>query len=146
MVALEDNKNMLNNLIFAKRKSLFEKALNNDEVLDEAIVFIEDTKEIWNHGTYFGDIPAVNHGTSNTTFELTPNVYHKWDTVADLTLTLANAPEDTYNEYMFQFTSGDTATTLSVPNTIQWVMQPNILSNRTYQCSIVNNIGVLVIV
>jgi hypothetical protein len=22
--------------------------------LDEAIVFIEDTKEIWNHGTYFG--------------------------------------------------------------------------------------------
>jgi hypothetical protein len=29
---------------------LFEKALNNGEVLDEAIVFIKDTKEIWNHG------------------------------------------------------------------------------------------------
>lgn len=44
---------MLNNFIYAKEKSLFEEALSNGEVLDEAIVFIEDTKEIWNHGTYF---------------------------------------------------------------------------------------------
>lgn len=44
---------MLNNFIYAKQKSLFEEALNNGEVLDEAIVFIEDTREIWNHGTYF---------------------------------------------------------------------------------------------
>lgn len=44
---------MLENFIYAKQKSLFETALNNGEVLDEAIVFIEDTKEIWNHGTYF---------------------------------------------------------------------------------------------
>jgi hypothetical protein len=45
---------MLENFIYAKEKSLFEEVLNNGEVLDEAIVFIEDTKEIWNHGTYFG--------------------------------------------------------------------------------------------
>lgn len=45
---------MLNNFIYSKQKSLFEEKLNNGEVLDEAIVFIEDTKEIWNHGTYFG--------------------------------------------------------------------------------------------
>lgn len=44
---------MLNNFIYAKQKSLFEEALNNGEVSDESIVFIEDTKEIWNHGTYF---------------------------------------------------------------------------------------------
>lgn len=44
---------MLENFIYAKQKSLFEEALNNGEVLNEAIVFIEDTKEIWNHGTYF---------------------------------------------------------------------------------------------
>lgn len=44
---------MLNNFIYAKTKILFEEALNNDKVLDEAIVFIEDTKEIWTHGTYF---------------------------------------------------------------------------------------------
>jgi hypothetical protein len=44
---------MLEKFIYAKEKSLFETALNNGEVLNEAIVFIEDTKEIWNHGTYF---------------------------------------------------------------------------------------------
>ena len=44
---------MLNNFIYAKTKSLFENKLNAGEVLDEAIVFIEDTKEIWNHGSYF---------------------------------------------------------------------------------------------
>lgn len=93
-----------------------------------------------------GSIPVVNHGTSDTIFELTPNVFHKWDTVSELTLTLAEADENIYNEYMFQFTSGDTATTFSVPNTVQWVIQPNILSNRTYQCSILNNIGVFITV
>lgn len=45
---------MLNNFIYAKTKALFEEQLNKGNILDEAIVFIEDTKEIWNHGTYFG--------------------------------------------------------------------------------------------
>lgn len=44
---------MLNNFIYAKKKVAFERALDKGEVLDESIVFIEDTKEIWNHGTYF---------------------------------------------------------------------------------------------
>ena len=44
---------MLNNFIYAETKALFLDALNKNEILDEAIVFIEDTKEIWNHGTYF---------------------------------------------------------------------------------------------
>ena len=44
---------MLNNFIYAKSKALFEQQLEAGNVLDEAIVFIEDTKEIWNHGNYF---------------------------------------------------------------------------------------------
>lgn len=43
---------MLNNFIYAKSKAIFEERIA--EVPNEAIVFIEDTKEIWNHGTYFG--------------------------------------------------------------------------------------------
>lgn len=50
---------MLENFIYAKQKSLFEEALNNDEVLDEAIAFIEDTKEIWTHGSYFSNLNDV---------------------------------------------------------------------------------------
>ena len=60
---------MLNNFIYAKQKSLFEEALNNGEVLDEAIVFIEDTKEIWNHGTYF-DGSSVDLSSYNTKEEI----------------------------------------------------------------------------
>lgn len=45
---------MLNNFIYAKTKNLFLKELEAGNVSDEAIVFIEDTKEIWNHGAYFG--------------------------------------------------------------------------------------------
>ena len=44
---------MLNNFIYAQTKDLFLEALNAGNILDEAIVFIEDTKEIWNHGHYF---------------------------------------------------------------------------------------------
>jgi hypothetical protein len=43
----------MNNFIYAKKKSLFTKELEAGNVLDEAIAFIEDTKEIWTHGTYF---------------------------------------------------------------------------------------------
>lgn len=50
---------MLNNFIYAKTKDLFVEQLEAGNVLDEAIVFIEDTKEIWNHGTYF-DCSTLN--------------------------------------------------------------------------------------
>ena len=89
-------------------------------------------------------IPVTDHGTSDTSFALTPNVYHKWGTVTSLTLTLA-APSSTsvYNEYMFEFVSGTTATTLSLPSSVSWVAEPSIEAGKTYQCSIVNNIGVI---
>lgn len=44
---------MLNNFIYAQTKDLFVEALEAGNILDEAIVFIEDTKEIWTHGHYF---------------------------------------------------------------------------------------------
>lgn len=44
---------MLENFLYVKQKDLFIDALEAGEVLNEAVVFIEDTKEIWNHGTYF---------------------------------------------------------------------------------------------
>lgn len=88
---------------------------------------------------------VTNHGTSDTTFALTPNILHVWDTVTSLTLTLA-APADAtiVNEYMFQFTSGSTATTLSLPSTVTWDEDKGALtveSGYIYQVSILNNIA-----
>lgn len=89
--------------------------------------------------------PVNNHGTSDTTFALTPNIMHIWGTVASLTLTLATPTDATIvNEYMFEFTSGSTATTLSLPATVEWAESCGSLSveaSKTYQVSIVNNIG-----
>lgn len=87
---------------------------------------------------------VVNHGTSDTTFALTPNVLHVWGEVTALTLTLATPTDATIvNEYMFQFTSGTTATTLSLPSSVTWVAAPSINAGATYQVSIVNNLGVI---
>lgn len=89
--------------------------------------------------------PVVNHGTSDTTFAMTPNVLHIWGTVTSLTLTLATPTDSTIvNEYMFQFTSGTTATTLSLPSTVTWDEDKGTLtveSGYIYQVSILNNIA-----
>lgn len=78
------------------------------------------------------------------TMELKPNKFYKFGQVADLNLTLGT-PENEYiyNEYMFEFISGATSTTLTLPDTIKWLEQPSIETNKTYQCSILNNVGIL---
>jgi hypothetical protein len=40
-------------LIHFETREEFEIEVANGNILDNSIVFIEDTKEIWNHGTYF---------------------------------------------------------------------------------------------
>lgn len=91
-------------------------------------------------------MPVVNHGTGDTTFSLTPNVFHVWGTVSTLTLSLATGEVGYVQEYMFEFTSGSTATTLTLPSTLKWIngVEPSsIEAGKTYQVSIMNGIGVI---
>lgn len=62
-----------------------------------------------------GAYSEIDHGTGDITFALTPNTFHVWDEVSSLTLTLGTETSGVANEYLFQFTSGSTATTLSLP-------------------------------
>lgn len=79
-----------------------------------------------------------------TTQEIESNKFYKFGEVTELNLTLAEITDNTQlNEYMFEFISGSTATTLTLPNAIKWLETPSIESNKIYQCSIVDNIGVL---
>lgn len=90
--------------------------------------------------------PEVNHGTGDTTFTLTPNTFHVWDEVTSLTLNFGNETSGVANEYLFQFTSGSTATSLTLPNNIKWVngSAPTIAKNMIYQVSILKGLaGVL---
>ena len=80
---------------------------------------------------------------TETTVEIVPNVLNLWGEVTELDITLAEGKAGVVNEYMFQFTSGETATTLVLPADIKWVSAPNIQANKTYQVSIINNLGVI---
>ena len=95
-------------------------------------------------GTKSDKVLEVNHGTSDTTFTLTPNVFHKWGEVTSLTLTLGTGTSGEMNEYMFQFYSGNTPTTLTLPNSVIWVQPLTTQAGKTYQVSIVNNLAVYI--
>lgn len=80
-------------------------------------------------------LPFVSHGTSDTTFQLPPNELHTWGEVTSLALTLGAETSGVANGYWFSFDSGDTATTLSLPDTVKTdiVIEPNM----HYECLIV---------
>lgn len=86
-------------------------------------------------------IPEVNHGTSDTTFELTPNVMHIWGEVSSLTLTLPTDSNAYLDEFMFTFTSGSTPTNLGLPQTVDWARTLTVQANKTYQVTIVNGLA-----
>lgn len=87
--------------------------------------------------------PEVNHGTGDTTFTLTPNTFHVWDKVTSLTLNFGNETSGVANEYLFQFTSGSTATSLTLPDSIKWANDnvPTIGANMIYQVSVLRGLA-----
>ena len=100
------------------------------------------TSELTNDSGYVTATKVVEQSAS--TANIQPNVLNVWGEVESLDITLAEPTDNTIvNEYMAQFTSGATATTLTLPNTIKWMAAPNIQPNKTYQLSIINNLGVI---
>lgn len=82
---------------------------------------------------------------TETTLALTPNVYHQWGEVSslDLTFTPGSNP-DVVDEYVFQFTSpAQTPTVLTLPDTVKWIGDSEILTGLTYVVTVVNNLAVL---
>ena len=79
----------------------------------------------------------IDHGVSDTTFELTPNVVHKWGVVQSLTLTLPEDPKEKENQYRISFTAGANFS-LTLPLAIQWENGeiPVFEGGKTYEISI----------
>ena len=124
------------------------------EPLDEHYITAsgDGTKFLSNDGTYktisggsssggSGVYAEVNHGTSDTTFTLTPNTFHVWDEVSELTLTLGDETAGVANEFLFQFTSGSEPTVLTLPDNIKWTEELTIEPNRIYQVSILKGLA-----
>lgn len=90
-----------------------------------------------------GAYAEVNHGTSDTTFTLTPNTFHVWDEVDSLDLSFGSEISGVANEYLFQFTSGAIATTLTLPDNIKWANNnvPSISANTICQISVLKGLA-----
>jgi hypothetical protein len=99
----------------------------------------------WNSKISQPAYTLINQGTSNTNIALSPNTLYVWGTVSALTLTFGEEISGIANEYLFQFTCGTTATTLSLPTAVKWAggEAPTIEASKTYQVSILNNCATL---
>ena len=86
------------------------------------------------------DIPRQEMQNTDTTVTLDPNKLYVFPEMASLTVTLAE-PEDTnvVNEYHFFFTSGATATTLTLNNVLSGAY--SIEANMKYEVSILEGVA-----
>ena len=105
------------------------KTVNNESILGKGNIEI--------HSSY----KLVNHNAEDTTYTLTPNTLHVWGEVRSLSLSLGSGNNDIASEYVFQFTSGSTPTTLTLPSNIKWNKIPIINPNCVYQISILNGLA-----
>ena len=112
------------------------KTINGESVLGSGDITIGG-------GASSSAYPEVNHGTGDTTFTLTPNTFHVWDEVTSLTLNFGSETSGVANEYLFQFTSGPTATSLTLPDDIKWANDnaPTIEANMIYQVSVLRGLA-----
>lgn len=90
------------------------------------------------------DAPIEKIEPEVTQVVINPNKFYLFGEVTSLSIALGEAVEGRYNEYMFQFTSGSTATVLSMPSELKWQDDNELIpsENTVYQVSIVNNLAV----
>lgn len=89
------------------------------------------------------ELVTIEGGTPSTSLD--PGKYYKFGTCTTINITELNegTVPDYVSEYMFEFTSGDTPTVLTLPETVKWIGDSLVDNNKTYQVSIVNNIAVM---
>ena len=94
----------------------------------------------WTDAPVGGDTPRQQMQNTNTTVTLQPNILYVFPEMASLTVTLGT-PIDTNvaNEYHFFFTSGATATTLTLNDVLSDAY--SIEANMKYEVSILENVA-----
>lgn len=162
---------MLNNFIYAQSKALFEQQIDAGNILDEAIVFIEDTKEIWNHGTYFaGEGVNVNdfNNLQTEVSQIQTDKQNKWTNteLTGSTVTLSSMSENTFyynstaitaltissftssgearGSYKIAVKTSSSGMTISLPSSVYWANGaiPDIIEDTYYELSVERSCGV----
>lgn len=141
---------MLTNFIYAKSKAMFEERIA--KVPNDAIVFIEDTKEIWTHGTYFDCStldPNIIPNLQTEIAELRANVNDKADTngtypdmtvgTAEMAETLGGRPFINNAEFTFRATADKNNSVTDGMATITKLMGNSVVWNNPWQVNNYNN-------
>lgn len=92
------------------------------------------------------NVMRIEHvsGTSQS-LSIYPNIFYKFDDpLTSLNLTLSELDDSTIaQEYIVEFVSSSTPTTLTVPNTVNWIKNPEIKASKRYYITIVDNLGII---
>lgn len=96
------------------------------------------------------DLGYINKQLSTSTsssMSLSPNIYYRntSTSLSTLTITLGSVSNSNIiNEYFVEFTTRSSGTTISLPSSVKWANgeTPTFENGKTYQISIVNNLGV----
>lgn len=118
------------------KAEIAEQAADLIDVPEKTSDFINDSGFITKNDVLSDKIEAVN-----TIDTISPNVYYSFGEVAELTLEFSEGVDEKVNEYMFSFISGETATVLTLPSSIQWANELTVEPNKRYEISVVDNIG-----
>lgn len=84
---------------------------------------------------------------SSSSLTLSPNIYYIWGTMSSLAITIPSQTTSNNTElgiYAFQFTSGSTATSLTLKGA-SWItgFSPMIAANKVYQVTVVNGFAAI---
>ena len=87
--------------------------------------------------------------STSSSMTLSPNIYYRNTntSLSSLTITLGSVSNSNIlNEYFVEFTTRSSGTTVSLPSSIKWAngVTPTFENGKTYQISIVNNLGTCV--
>ena len=87
----------------------------------------------------------VEHSEEEIDAEILPNVLHRWTNVTDLNLTLSTISNKSYSaEYMIELTTAESGEiNLNIEGVTWSGGVPELVNNKTYQISIMNNLAVI---
>ena len=97
-----------------------------------------ETYQVLAYFTDFND-KVVNH--TNTTVSIKPNVLNVWGAVNSLNISFTAGNSGDENEYKLQFKVNSNSFTLTLPNGVKWIEEPEWEVGYTYQVSVLNGLA-----
>lgn len=87
------------------------------------------------------DGKVIEHTTSETSVSIAPNILHRWGDMETLTIAFSEGGSRR-NEYMIEFSCGETPTALTLPSSVIWADELELEPDTIYQISIENNLAI----